>query len=150
MKRFHFQLQTVHDIRESQRDRAERELAEAAAQVSAGAARLNEAERQLSIAAETYAAMLHAGVIDSYEAAQRANYILTLTRLQQDARTRLAALEREREEQRLAVVEASRAAETTSRLRERQHARHNLEVTRQEQNMLDEIATSAIARQMRN
>ncbi|MEJ7617228.1 MAG: hypothetical protein WKF30_09780 [Pyrinomonadaceae bacterium] len=73
---------------------------------------------------------------------------MTLTERQREARARLALVEREREARRVAVVETSRAAETTARLRERQRARHNFEAARDEQNMLDEIAISASARRM--
>ena len=52
------------------------------------------------------------------------------------------------EARRQAVVETSRAAEATSRLRERQLARHELEAARQEQNMLDEMATVSSARRL--
>lgn len=150
MKRFRFQLQTVHNMRETHRDEAERNLAEAAAQVSAAAASLDEAERLLTIAAETYAAMLQSGVLDAHEASLRASYLLTLTERRRDARARLALVERERETRRLAVVEASRAAETTAQLRARQRARHDFEAARDEQNTLDEIAISASARRLRN
>lgn len=148
MKRFRFQLQTVHDIRETRRDEAERNLAEAAQQVFAAAAQLEEADRSLAAAAETYAAQMRVGALDAHEASLRASYLLTLTRRRQDARTHLDAVERERETRRLASVEASRAAETTAKLRERQRARHALEAARDEQNNLDEMATSATARRL--
>lgn len=150
MKRFRFQLQTVHDLRETRRDEAERSLAEAAQQVFAAAAQLDDANRSLTEAAENYAAMLGDGALDAHEASLRASYLITLTRRREDARTRLAAVEREREVRRQVVVEASRAAEATAKLRERQSARHALETARDEQNNLDEMATSATARRLRN
>lgn len=148
MKRFHFPLQTVHNMREMVRDEAEKHLAHAASKVSEAESCLDEAGRSLTSAADIYAERLQSGTIDPHETALRADYIASLARREQEARARLTQLERELEERRLVVVEAARAAEATSKLRERQLARHTLEASRQEQNMLDEMATVSSARRL--
>ena len=148
MKRFHFPLQTVHHVRELARDEAEKLLALAASKVREAENCLREAGALLAAAAEDYASRLQDGVIDPQDTALRSNYIASLSRREQDARARLITLERELEARRQAVVETSRAAEATSRLRERQLARHELEAARQEQNMLDEMATVSSARRL--
>lgn len=148
MKRFHFPLQTIHAMREMRRDEAEKILAAAMARVNDAAAALAEAERVLCAAAETYAMRLQTGVFDQHETAMRASYLTTLSRRADEARVRLAEAERECETHRATVIAAARDHEATTRLRARHLARHELEMSRHEQNMLDEMATLSSARRL--
>lgn len=150
MKRFRFPLQAVHNLRQMRRDEAERELAQAAAEVSHGAARLDEVACTRTAATEAYLRALQKSDIDQHEMALRINYLASLTQRESEARARLAELESAREAQRQLVTRAARDAEATAKLRERHRVRHETEAARAEQNNLDEIATVAIARRMAN
>ena len=150
MKRFQFSLQSVHDLRQSQRDDAERGLAQASAKVSAANAALDEIARLRAHAIESHLSTFQAGVLNPHEATLSANYFAALARREAEARERLAGLERERETRREQTVETTRAAETTAKLRERQRVRHTTEAARAEQNMLDEIAANIRQKLLRN
>lgn len=147
MKKFKFSLQTVHNLRQEQRDKAERELARAATEVANAAAHLDEAVNNRAAAEQNYAAKLHSeDSLDPHEIALRADYLTLLTQRQRAASERLFTLEQERETRRRTAVMAARAAEATSKLRDRHRARHHLEAMRTEQNDLDEMATLLAAR----
>ena len=146
MKRFKFSLQTVHDLRVNIRDQAEQALAAASASVSEAAARVEEMERLRRAAAEDHAAKLQSGAVDPFEAALFVNYMHAMAKRETEARRRLSMLERERDARRELAVEAARHAETTTKLRERHRERHAARSASAEQNMLDEMATIAVAR----
>lgn len=148
MKRFRFSLEAVHNVREVSRDVAERALSEAGAAASAAATKLDDETRTRDEAVGAYVGSLDGDTLDTRDLALRADYLVTLSRRMADSRERLAQLEREREQKRAAVAEASRAAEVTNKLRERQRARHKLEAARHEQNDLDEMASVAAARRL--
>jgi flagellar export protein FliJ len=150
MKRFKFTLQTVHDLRETALDKAEREMARISSEISDAEAQLHEATRIRLAAAEDYiSSFIAGGPPAAHEISLRASYLDLLARREAEAQARLAALTRQREAQRERVAEAARAAQVTATLHERQRARHNLEAKRAEQNMLDELATLAAARRLR-
>lgn len=146
MKKFRFTLQPVHDLREMRRDEAERSHAQAIAAVAEANGRLDEAENTRREAAESLRRVLQSGQLDPHDVALRSGYLSALIAREADARTRLAALEDERERRRRTVAEAARAAEATAKLRERQSARHHEAVARHEQNLLDEMAVVTAAR----
>jgi flagellar export protein FliJ len=145
LKRFQFPLQAVHNLRESLRDEAERNHAEAAAKVRQAAAELEEARRVREAATEAHVGNLQTGAINPHDLALRANYLTQLVRDEFDACTRLAALEREREARQQALVKATRDTEATAKLRERYGARHQAELRLADQNALDELAMLATA-----
>jgi flagellar FliJ protein len=146
MKQFQFSLQAVHDLRQMACEQAERELAQAMAQVSEAAARIDEITRLRATAIEVYLAKLQAGALAPHEAALHAHHLHSLAQREAEARVCLGSLERERERRCQLVMEAAREAETTARLREREAARHRAELARAEQKLLDEMATEAFAR----
>jgi flagellar export protein FliJ len=141
MKRFKFRLETLHHLREQRREAAERQLAQAAAAVLAATAALEEIQRQRD-ALETKLTQT-TGVVQAAELAMQLDYIQLLDQRETEARAQLAAREREREACRAAALHAARDAEVTEQLRVRQQARHNAEVARAEQELLDELAVSA-------
>jgi len=144
MKRFQFSLETVHNLRELQRDEAERQLGQAAAVVLAAIGTIEEIEG-LRTAAEAKLAGT-TGPLCAADLVMQVNYLEVLAKREREARTRLAALEHEREERRQSAVTAAREAEVTGQLRERQHARHRAESERVEQSLLDEMAVAAVQR----
>src|SRR5690348_7143259 len=141
MKKFRFSLQTLHDLRESRRDEAERALARTAAASAEAAETLNETRRAHARASDTYAVSLRSGEINPFEATLSVNYIASLLRREREDQARLNERERAHEAQRKITTDAAREAEATSRLRDRQRERHRQEIERTEQGVLDEMAT---------
>ena len=146
MKKFRFSLQTVHDLREARRTEAERALAATARAVHEVAEQLEETKLVQERATDAFASRLQSGEIDPFEATLSVNYLAALTQRKLETHARLRELEQARERQRETTIEAARSAETTARLRLRQSERHQLEVARTEQQLLDEMATLAQAR----
>ncbi|MBX5477568.1 MAG: flagellar export protein FliJ [Pyrinomonas methylaliphatogenes] len=148
MKRFRFSLQSVHNLRLTLRECAERELAEKECAVAEAIERLADIQRKQAEATRAYTELMRTGEPKAHEIAICAAYIARLEQQEREARARLAQLERERDLARQKVIEAAQAAETTEKLRERQYAQHRSEVLRLEQQLLDEIATLSVARQL--
>lgn len=147
MKKFRFSLQTVHNLRESRRDEAERGLAHAASAVTAAVAALEaiqklrgELEEQISKST---------GPLCIADLSLRMNYLDALSRREAEAKTHLARLEQERDRHREDALAAARDAEVTEQLRARRHARHVEEHARLEQDQLDEMAIACVRREAR-
>jgi flagellar export protein FliJ len=140
VKRFKFRLQTVHDLREMQRESAEQKLAEAGARMAQAGDQLAKIECRLEEAASSYAQSLQSGEVDPFESALHTNFLNSLSQQKSAAREQLAKMKSEYDSCRQLAIEAARAVEATDKLRERQRARYKLETQRTEQNMLDEMA----------
>jgi flagellar export protein FliJ len=138
MKRFKFSLEAVHNLRELQRDEVERQLARAAAIASAAETAIEEIERHRAEIETRLAGLI--GELNAVEAAWQSNYLIVLAEREGQAKEHLAQLERERETHRQNVIVATREAEVTGQLRARQKARHEADVARAEQILLDEMA----------
>ena len=149
MKRFRFSLQTLHDLRELERENAERALAQSARNLAEAADRVEKYRRECDSAWANQATKLQAREPDLKEIAMHTDYITTLERRLTEAQARYAELERERELRFQQVLKAAAAAEVTAKLREQQRGRHQAEVAREDQNQLDELATIAVARHLR-
>lgn len=148
MKKFHFSLQTVHNVRETHRDKEEQEFVRLQASVIEATEQIKKVENERNQISATYSQKLNAGKIDPIEAAMTSHYITVLVLREREAKANLKRVETALENQRVKLTEAERDVEATSRLRERQRERHVLEMARKEQNLLDDMATVATARQM--
>lgn len=146
MKRFTFSLQTVQDQRQLQREAAERELAEAAADLAGAVALLDKTIIERDAAIKAYSEMLDSGYVDPHEVTLRANHITRLAERERERRERIRLFERAKEIKRLAVIAASRDEKAINNLRERHRARYDLDVARVEQTALDEMATLGYVR----
>ena len=139
MKAFRFRLQAVLEHRE----RAEHEKRAALAQAQA---RVLDAERAV---AETLAAHAEArqeargtgcGSLDVTRARLQREYLATLRRRLDDARSRLRMLEREFGLRREEAIKARGERKVLTALKTRQHARHARRAGRVEQAELDDVA----------
>jgi len=146
MKQFKFKLQTVHDLRESRLDSAERELASAMSNLYHAEAQLREINRYRQKALERYLLLYQSREIQVAEITAHSDFISSLTNREQQARSYVAETERQVAGKRQLVTEAMRATETTGKLRDRQRQRHITEVNRNQQASLDEMAVLAVAR----
>lgn len=148
MKKFHFSLQTVHNVRETHRDKEEQEFVRLQTSVIKATEQIKKVEDERNHISASYSRKLNDGKIDPIEAAMTSNYITVLVLREREAKANLKRAETALENQRQKLTKAERDVEATSRLRERQKERHALEMTRKEQNLLDDMATIATARQM--
>lgn len=146
MKRFRFSLQTVHDVRSTARDEAERRLASANADVAKANDSVMETRNIRDREADALVVKYRTGDLDPRETALRFGYLEALSRQEAEARDRLIALERTRDRVREATTLAARDAEVTAKLRDRHLARHRAETARVEQVSLDELVVIAAAR----
>ncbi|MBS1809321.1 MAG: flagellar export protein FliJ [Acidobacteria bacterium] len=148
MKRFKFSLQTLHDLREQERETAERELGKAIAAVAEATAKIEALLNAIVQAVAAHAANLRVKEVNAREAQMHTEYIATLEQQLAEARACHAALEREREVKLQELIKASAAAEATAKLREQYYARYISELAREEQNLMDELATIATVRRL--
>jgi flagellar export protein FliJ len=148
MKRFHFSLQAVHNLREMRRDAAERELAALVAEHHEAQVQLQAGLRRREAAMENYLVLHHSAEIQAVTFATHTNYIDSLFQLERQSRATILQLEERIATKRVDLTEASRQTETTANLRDRQRARHYQEGARLEQNLLDEMAVAGAARRL--
>ncbi len=149
MKQFKFSLQTLHDLRAQEREDAERALAQAVAEVAAAAAQMEVLRQTIKQAIADYTTHLQTKAPNAFEAKMHAEYLTTLDGRLAMARTHHIACERKREAKLHELVKASAAAEATVKLRAQYYARYVAELVREEQNLMDELATIATVRRMR-
>lgn len=150
MKPFKFSLQTVHNLRESRRDIAERELAQANGELYRANAQLEEVIRSRQKALDRYLLLYHSQNIEVSMIAAHSDFIASLFQREREARAHIREVELQLEQKREAVTEALRDTETTAKLRDRQRLKHQLEINRDEQTKLDEIAVQSVARRRVN
>jgi flagellar export protein FliJ len=148
MKRFHFSLQTVHNVREIRRDAAERALAAVAAELQGAQGQLERVLRQRQLAMDKYLLILQSQETDAVTFASHTDYIGSLMLRERQARIMILQVEERITVKRKVLTEASRQTETTANLRERQRERHHLEIAQHEQKMLDEMAIVAATRRL--
>lgn len=146
MKKFKFTLQTVHDLRESRREKAERELADANSELYRANAQLDEVVRARQKALDRYMMLYRATELDVSMIGAHTDFLGSLLKRENEARSFITEVELRLEEKRRGVTEAMRDTETTAKLRERQRELHKQETNRHEQTMLDEMAVMAAAR----
>jgi flagellar export protein FliJ len=140
MKRFFFSLQTVQDLRNNKREEAERELAQAEAQVLNAKTALEKTLTERVVAIDAYVAALAASPINIQDIMLRTSHLALLSQREEQQRVLLASTEELRDAKRHLALAAMQQAETLSALRERHHSRHTAMVARAEQTALDEIA----------
>lgn len=149
MKRFKFSLQTLHDLREQEREEAERALAQANTELANAEAKIEQLRSTINQAVASYSANLQSQSLNPHEAQMHNEYLIALDGQMTAARAHHAECERIRESKLQELVKASAAAEATTKLRDQYYARYVAELAREEQNLMDELATIATVRRMR-
>ncbi|NNF00710.1 MAG: flagellar export protein FliJ [Pyrinomonadaceae bacterium] len=149
MKKFKFNLQTVHDVREIHKEKEQLALAELQTEAKIISERIVQFENMRASAIDNYKRKMKAGdTISVFELELITDHIADLDRQRMQAREELVEKNQECAEQQKKLAAAYREAKVTDRLRENQKASHQLELTRKEQNSLDEIVIAKHARQM--
>ena len=122
MKRFKFSLQTLHDLRERERETAEIVLGQATAAVTAAAAQIEELLHTITQAMAAYSTALRTKEPKLREVTMQTEYITALEQQLAVARVTRTTLERAREVRLQELIKASAAAEATVKLREQYYA----------------------------
>ena len=147
MKRFKFTLQSVHEIREFRRETAERAFAAAASLLSQTRRQLEECRRIYHSSLDRYLLIYQSREIEANMITAHTDFLASLLQRERELREQITELERQVEAKRQTLTEAMRETKTTGRLRERHRERHDLEIARKEQSLLDEMAVVSNARQ---
>ena len=149
MKKFTFTLQTVNTVREMRQEKEEIVLSQIQAEVDQAAARIAQIEEMQRAAIESYTGKLRMGeAVNVGEIELEANHISSLDRLRREAQANLEQKKVARLRQSEAVAAASREVKVTQKLRETQQTRHRIELSRHEQNQIDEMVSANFARRM--
>jgi flagellar export protein FliJ len=148
MKRFQFSLEAVHNVREMQRDAAERALAAENADLQAAQLRLDQLICQRQSAMANYLLLHQSTEIEVAHFASHTDFLGSLAMLERQARIKILQVEERITLKRQALTEASRQTKTTSNIRDRQRERYHQEIAQHEQKALDEMAVVAIARRL--
>lgn len=147
MKKFKFTLQTVHNVRQMRQEKEQLLLGQLQFEMNQISEQIEQIKQMRETAIENYHLRLKPGqAINPAEIEMETGNIAYLKRRLEEAEKSLEAKKEECLKQTEKVVLASRDVKITERLREKQNARHNLELSRLEQNLLDEMATSSFAR----
>jgi flagellar FliJ protein len=146
MKRFKFSLQTVHDLRESRQEAAERDLATSNSDLYRANAQLEEVVRSRQSALEGYLLMYQSGELEVSMVAAHTDFIGSLFQREREAKVHIREVEQRLAQKRQVVTEAMRQTKATAKLRDNQRQNYLLEMNRNEQVMLDEMAVLAVAR----
>lgn len=147
MKKFKFTLQPVHNLREAKLEQEQLRLASLQEALAKAFDSLEKAERERLDATDEYARKIQAGELPSLDFSLMMNYLKTLAHREKEARKNLDDAKHACAQQINRLTEAMRDVEATGKLRERQQARHDLELARAEQNTLDEMVSISYARQ---
>jgi len=149
MKKFKFNLQTVHDVREIRQEKEQLALAELQTEAKIIAERIKQFENMRITAIDNYKRKMKAGdTISVFELELITDHIADLDRQRMQAQEELKEKNIECAEQQNHLAAAYREVKVTDKLRENQRALHKLETMRTEQNSLDEIVIAKHTRQM--
>lgn len=149
MKRFKFSLQTLHEMRQEEREQAERALALATTELAQAMEAVETVIREIDKTIRDYAGKVSSGNVSPYEGETYSRYIASLDKKLEVARARQAEAAQLREHKIQELIKATTAAEATTRLREQHYQRYVAEVAREEQNLIDELATIASSRRLK-
>jgi len=149
MKKFKFNLQSVHDVREMHENQEQLRLAELQNEMNKTLAKIEQLEGMNLEATKNYMTRVQIGKATSpFEMQMHANHISDINRRRREAETELAERKLACADQAKKLAEAHRNVKVTDRLRETQKTRHKQEFERQEQNKIDEFVTTNYARQI--
>ncbi len=149
MKKFKFNLQTVHDVREIRQEKEQLALAELQTEAKIISERITQFENMRLTAIDNYKRKMKAGdTISVFELELITDHIADLDRQRMQAQEELQQKNLECAEQQKNLASAYREVKVTDKLRENQRAVHKLETVRTEQNSLDEIVIAKHTRQM--
>jgi len=148
VKKFKFNLDSVHQVRELRQEKEQSVLAQLQQIAAVAEERLNDLKQRRTNALVSYSESMSSGrPLDPRELEMHSRHITALDRLREEA-------ERVVEEKRLAcrgqvqvLAEAAREVKVTSKLRAKKKAVYDLETAKSEQNALDEITSAKYARQ---
>jgi flagellar export protein FliJ len=149
MRKFKFRLTTLLKLREQARDERRSQLAQAYQAEAILREEGQRLERDLQELGKQNRDACGPGTLDLERLMDSRRYELVLRAQRQDLNKKMEMLEAEIGRRREALVEANREVRVLELLRERQLARHRQEESRQEINLLDEVAGRRARREAR-
>ncbi len=149
MKKFKFNLETVHNVREMQQEKEQLRLAELQNLVNQTIAHIEQLEQTKLSALNNYRHKMEIGEsMSSFELKLNSDHISDLNRRQLESRVKLEKQKSDCTDQTKKLAAAHREVKVTDRLRETQEIHHKKELERHEQNTIDEIVTINYARRV--
>ena len=147
MKKFKFNLQTVHKVRELRSEKENLLLSDLKNQAELARSRIAHIEELRKDALESYMKRLSAGAyLDPKEMELNSNHFASLDSLQREAQKVADEKAQACLSQIQVVLEARVEAKVTDKLHENQKMKHQLEFERHEQAGIDELVTNNFAR----
>lgn len=149
MKKFKFNLQTVHQVRELKSERENLTLSELKNEVEQAELRVVHIESMRAEAVERYMQRLSSGEhLNPREMELSSNHFASLNSLQKEAQ-KVVEEKRQACLRQLEVVKAVRVdVKVTDKLRNNQQKRHQENFERHEQQNIDELVTANFARNL--
>jgi len=142
MRRFHFHLQTVLDVRETARNECRARLAESFATARKLEERRQSIEHELAAAVQLRQAG-QVGPLDAQHLARVQRYEQLLRGDLGIVGEQILAVEQRIERERKTLIAADRQVRLLERLRDKQHARHRQQESASESRELDDLLRSA-------
>jgi flagellar export protein FliJ len=139
MKAFHFTLEAVRTLRQRQEQATMEQYAQALLVRQQALDRLAAAQNELTVCAENLRAKLIAGCTAS-DAAQANEYHRSLARRRDECGAQLGLAERRVNAALQAMLGARQQREIVDKYFDKQKSRHQREVLREEQKLLDDLA----------
>jgi flagellar FliJ protein len=144
-KRFVFKLETVLRLRQQREDRQKRVVAERLRQIGQMRGRIAALERQIrEQVAGLRADALHT-TLDVVGLARNRHYLSRLQRHRLEAQSQLGMLEKRLAQERAVLAHAAKERKVIEKLKERQYARYQKDLARQERIEADDLSTTRYA-----
>jgi len=145
-KKFKYRFEPMLKVKEHREKERQRELAEALGKVQDQKAALMKMDTRRLTTMEQHRSKL-VGRVSMAEALVCSRYLLRLKRERVAGSELLRGMEREAEKRRQKLVEAARERKVYELLKDKQQTRHRLDIEKDEQKDLNEVATNNFRRQ---
>jgi flagellar FliJ protein len=146
-KRFEFRLQTVLRIRKQDEDACKRVVADRLRRIKAVHSEVVALQGQMADEIRAFRQTHAVGRLDMRQVMQHRHWLIHLQQGVLMANSRLAELQRQLEQDRIALTEARKRVRVLEKLKERQHERYRHELNRMEARENDEIGNTLYFRQ---
>jgi flagellar export protein FliJ len=146
-KRFEFRLQTVLRIRKQDEDACKRVVADRLRRINAVHSEVVALQGQIAGEVNAFRQTHAVGRLDMRQVMQHRHWLIHLHQGVLMAHSRLAELQRQLEQDRIALTEARRRVRVLEKLKERQYERYRHELNRLEARENDEIGNTLYLRQ---
>jgi flagellar FliJ protein len=148
-RRFHFQLEQILNYRQQIEDARRKELSQAKSELLRVQDNWKEHQKETDDFLDRFRELEKAGGFTVEEVVSYSEYKDRMFREQKRLQTKEKNAEEEVEKRRLEAVRASQERQLLKNLKEKQKQAHRAEVSKEEQNFLDDISSGAFIRRDR-